>query len=124
MKKRKLLLAAWIGWGVVFILGMGIFFLPACSKGPTDQKLRPAWITGKVTDSLSGSPLDSAIINDADTLIARDSAFTDSFGNYIDFAGAQDLRRSVFCRKAGYQPQKKMVDLVRDTTHVDFKMVP
>ncbi len=96
----------------------------SCSEKPTDRGFRSAFVTGSVTDSLSGSPIDSAIISLADTLFFRDSIYTDTSGFYLDFAGAQGLYRPVYCRKTGYQPQKKIVDLVRDTTKVDFNMSP
>jgi len=101
-----------------------VLLLQACSTEHTDQNLRLGWVEGQVTDSLSDNPIDSAIISLADTLIAGDTNYTDTTGSYLAFAGALGPNRSVFCRKAGYQPRKKMVDLLQDTTRIDFKMVP
>jgi len=108
---------------ISFVFYITVFLFQACAP-KTDQNYRPAWVIGTVTDSLSSTPIDSAITNQGDTLTSTDSIFTDTVGSYFFFAGAQDLNRPIFCRKVGYQPQKKIVDLVKDTTRVDFKMVP
>ena len=109
---------------ISFVCLITAFLFQACSNPCKDCKFRPAWVIGKVMDSLSSAPLDSAIISFDDTLIFRDSIYTDTTGSYLSFGGLQGGRRAIFCRKTGYQPQKKIVDLVKDTTKVDFKMVP
>ena len=110
--------------GISFAGYIIAFLLQACSVGPTDKNLKFGWVVGTVTDSLSSVPIDSAIIALADTLIAGDTTYTDTTGYYRAFAGSQGLYRSVFCRKTGYQSQKKIVDLTKETTRVDFKLSP
>jgi hypothetical protein len=82
-------------------------------------------ISGVVTDSTSGLPIDSAIIQDGDT-ISSHPFYTDTLGRYNLFAGLGYRTFQVFCRKTGYQTKSRAVRSSKDNvtiTGVDFQLV-
>ena len=82
-------------------------------------------ISGTVTDSMSGLPIDSAIIHDSDT-ISSAAFYSDSLGKYtLGGMGYRNFR--VFCRKTGYQTKVRTVRSSKDHLTfrgVDFRLVP
>jgi len=81
-------------------------------------------IRGRVTDSVTGEPVDSAIINLMDTTTVP--VFSDSLGEYYALRMGLGLNL-VFCRKEGYQSQSRVVSSSEDhatVTGVDFRLSP
>jgi hypothetical protein len=83
-------------------------------------------ISGVVTDSTSGLPIDSAVLQ-ADDTINSHPFYSDTLGRYTLFAGLGYRTFQVFCRKTGYQTKSRAVQsskgnvTIRD---VNFQLVP
>lgn len=83
-------------------------------------------ITGTVTDSVTGMPIDSALVDLDDTSHAVVAVYTDMLGEYqIDLLASAS--HVVYCRKNGYRtkwivvPKPAGVPFVKD---VDFQLTP
>ena len=113
----------------------GALFLPICilisalstyqcdEHKITDGYL-PRFAAGDVTDSLSNSPLEAALIG-GDSLLLNPWSETDSIGHYIAFLGAGSPHSTLFCGKDGYRTKRMdFSTLAQETTNVDFKLAP
>ena len=80
------------------------------------------YVSGTVTDSLSGQPLDSARITWGDT-VGRISSLTDSNGTYVIQVPVP--HPTVFARKEGYLTKWLEVSVTgTHTSGVDFQLTP
>ena len=82
-------------------------------------------IRGVVTDSVTGEPFDSAVINLRDT-VSTNPSYADSLGRYAAGSLGYGPRR-VFCRKVGYRSQSIVVISSEERatiTGVNFQLSP
>ena len=81
-------------------------------------------ISGVVTDSMSGSPIDSAVLQIKDTLSPA-LFYSDSLGKYTALRFGYGTFR-LFCRKTVYQTKSTTVRSSKDNltiTGIDFQLV-
>ena len=76
-------------------------------------------VTGTVTDSISGQPLDSVLVSWGDTLVQELGAFSDSLGRYM--LSAPVYGRIIWARKDGYASKgREIVGVNPDLTLTNF----
>ena len=93
----------------------------SCFKDKTIYE-HSGYVSGTVTDSLSGQPLDSARITWGDT-VGRISSLTDSNGTYVIQVPVP--HPTVFARKEGYLTKWLEVSVTgTHTSGVDFQLTP
>lgn len=83
-------------------------------------------IRGVVTDSVTGEPIDSAVLQIGDTL-SQYRFYSDTLGSYGIFAGLGYGTYHVFCRKEGYHMETRVVRSWKDNTMItgiDFRLAP
>ena len=78
-------------------------------------------MSGFVTDSVSGTPIDSARIYTGDTLPGS-PWYSDSTGYYT--AASFGSRITVFVQETGYRTKSRELYLTGDATDIDFELVP
>lgn len=101
---------------------ISVLFCYGC-RGKTIFEKPGGFLTGTVTDSISGFPLNEAWINN-DSLQDSTATITDSLGHYIQYIFSPGLHRFVFCGKEGYLIQKREYSITSyDTTILNFKLV-
>ncbi len=100
-----------------------VWFAPGCTdKGV--GKDRAYAISGTVTDSISGLPIDGAVVTWPDSLgIPPDPWLTDSAGEYsFPLYGTYT---TVFVQKEGYYTKwKELSNVTSDVKNCDFQLVP
>lgn len=83
-------------------------------------------IRGVVTDSVTGEPIDSALLQIGDTL-SQYRFYSDTLGRYGIFAGLGYGTYHVFCHKEGYHMETRVVRSWKDNTMitgVNFQLSP
>jgi hypothetical protein len=104
---------------------LAIAVVVSLSCGLIDQGDPATSIRGVVTDSVTGEPIDSALLQIADTLNTL-PVYSDSLGRYtIAHMGYGTYR--VFCRKEGYHMETRVVRSWKDNTMitgVNFQLSP
>jgi hypothetical protein len=83
-------------------------------------------ITGTVTDSLTGAPIDSAQVVIGDTLISMKVFYTNPQGYYTAFLDTFGVVQ-IFCRKDTYRTKQRTMDLSSNLDvyrDVDFELQP
>lgn len=120
----RLLYSASISSVVYFTLVLTIsasIVLSGCSKVSTDSACC-GYIAGTVTDSLTGSPIDSAWV-DVDTILPP-NAYSNNDGKYVISAPSIPAEMFLFCGKIGYETKKSpsIITNPRDTVIVNFQL--
>lgn len=92
-------------WIVIPLLAITVVVSLSCGFGNHVDVVTT--IRGVVTDSVTGEPIDSAIIQMRDTASANQH-YTDSLGEYAYITFGYGQHR-LFCRKEGYQSQSRIV---------------
>ncbi|HKZ22287.1 MAG TPA: carboxypeptidase-like regulatory domain-containing protein [candidate division Zixibacteria bacterium] len=116
MNNRCIVSIVWIGF-YVYLLTLGCSN-PASDQGPL------GFIAGRVTDSLTSFPIESAWV-DVDT-VSPYFAYTNSQGNYIISAPNIPAMMSLFCGRGGYKTKMSspFVTIPGDTVVVNFELAP
>lgn len=109
-------------WIVIPLMAITVIVLLGCGIG--DQSDPVTTIRGIVTDSVTGEPIDSAVIQIGDTLRSLEF-YTDSSGTYGVFAGIGYGTYRLTCRKDGYDTKQQVVRSYKGHTVItsaDFRL--
>ena len=79
--------------------------------------------SGLVTDSITRMPVDSARIS-VDDSITGTFWFTNSSGYYIGVSIRGSQIQTLYVQKTSYDTQSRNIDLDRNLTNINFKMIP
>ncbi len=106
-------------WKPLLVMAVACLLLVASGdKGVKTDGLGHSF-SGFVTDSVSGTPIDSAKIYTSDT-ISGTPWYSDSTGYYI--AASFRSRLTAIVQKTGYRTRSREVDLTGDPTDIDFEL--
>lgn len=109
-------------WRLLLILAMaGTLVLASCGDDPITTDGPGHSASGFVTDSVTGTSIDSARIYTGDTILGA-FWYSDSTGYYI--VPSWGSRITIFVQKTGYGTKSRVVELTGDPTDVDFELVP
>ncbi len=99
-----------------------VLLLNACDKGAIIGHKTYSF-SGFVTDSITGLPIDSAIIALNDSINGA-FWFTDSTGYYIGVSIRGSRIQTFYVQKTGYDTQQQDIVLNRNLTNINLKMIP
>lgn len=115
-----------IKYGIIIVfltaLLVAITIISSCDKGAIIGHKTYSF-SGFVTDSITGMPVDSAIIALNDSINGA-FWFTDSSGYYIGVSIRGSRIQTFYVQKTGYDTQQQDIVLNRNLTNINFKMIP
>lgn len=107
---------------ILILLVLLVLLLSACDKEVVIGH-KTLSFSGFVTDSITGMPVDSAIISLNDSINGA-IWFTDSSGYYIGVGFPGSQIQTFYVQKTSYDTQSRNIVLNRNLTNINFKMIP
>ena len=104
---------------IAYLSVLSVVFALSCE----DDSEKAFDVSGRVTDSVTTFPIDSALVSWGDTLEPERNVYTDSNGSYI--LGVPQGTHIIYARKVGYKTKGREIKIINSDVHnFDFELLP